>query len=210
MKATVDESSTVEVDARGIEAAVRALASGRVVAIPTDTVYGLAVDPLRPGATNRLFALKGRPRDVRLPVLVTGEEQVLQLATGVPDLARRLMTRFWPGALTVVLPRRSGSSADLGADGATVAVRCPAHPVPVELCQITGPLATTSANPHGQEPLTTAEAVRAAFADAVAVVLDGGICAGLPSTVVDCSGPEPQLLRQGRIPWEEVVAAAGA
>jgi tRNA threonylcarbamoyl adenosine modification protein (Sua5/YciO/YrdC/YwlC family) len=200
----------VEVDARGIEAAGRALASGGVVAIPTDTVYGLAVDPFRPGATDRLFALKSRPREVRLPVLVAGEEQVLEVAAAVPDLARRLMTRFWPGALTVVLPRRPESTADLGADGTTVAVRCPAHRVPVALCKVAGPLATTSANLHGQEPLTTAGAVRATFADALAVVLDGGTCAGLPSTVVDCAGPEPELLRRGLIPWEDVVAAAGA
>ncbi len=197
-------------DAAGIEAAVRALTSGRVVAIPTDTVYGLAVDPHRHGSADRLFALKDRPREVRLPVLVSDEEQVLQAASVVPDVARRLMSRFWPGALTIVLPRRPGSSADLGADEATVGVRCPAHPVPLALCALTGPLATTSANPHGKEPLTTAEAVKAAFGDGVAVVLDGGTCAGLPSTVVDCTGStEPALLRQGRIPWAEVVAAAG-
>ncbi len=199
----------MEVDARRIDRAARALTSGRVVAIPTDTVYGLAVEPHQPGATDSLFALKGRPRDVRLPVLVADEEQVLRLAAVVPDLARRLMTRFWPGALTVVLPRRPGSSADLGADGSTVAVRCPAHPVPAALCRITGPLATTSANLHGQEPLTTANAVKAAFGGALSEVLDGGTCAGLPSTVVGCAGPEPELLRQGRIPWEDVVAASG-
>lgn len=199
-----------EVDAQGIEAAGRALASGGVVAIPTDTVYGLAVDPFRPGATDRLFALKGRPREVRLPVLVAGEEQVLEVAANVSDLARRLMSTFWPGALTVVLPRRPHSTADLGAGGPTVAVRCPAHRVPVAVCTITGPLATTSANLHGQDPLTTAGVVRSTFAGALAVVLDGGTCAGLPSTIVDCTGPEPQLLRQGLIPWEEVVAAAGA
>jgi len=199
-----------DLDARGIEAAARALASSEVVAIPTDTVYGLAVDPVRPGATDRLFALKARPRQVRLPVLVAGGEQVLEVAAVVPDLARRLMTRFWPGALTLVLPRRPDSTADLGADGATVAVRCPAHRVAVAVCEAAGPLATTSANLHGQEPLTTAEAVRATFGGALAVVLDGGTCSGLPSTVVDCAGSEPQLLRQGHIPWEEVLAAADA
>ncbi|HSH59331.1 MAG TPA: L-threonylcarbamoyladenylate synthase [Acidimicrobiales bacterium] len=198
-----------DLDARGIEAAARALASGLVVAIPTDTVYGLAVDPLRPAAAERLFALKQRPREIRLPVLVSDEEQVLQVAARVPDVARRLMARFWPGALTVVLPRRPGSSADVGVDEATVGVRRPAHPVPLALCAMTGPLATTSANLHGQEPLTTADAVRAAFGEGVAVVLDGGTCAGLASTVVDCTGPAaPELLRQGRIPWEDVVAAA--
>ena len=197
-----------QVDARHIEEAARALTSGRVVAIPTDTVYGLAVDPHLPGATDRLFALKARPRDVRLPVLVAGEDQALQVAANVSDLARRLITAFWPGALTVVLPRRPEASADLGTGEATVGVRCPAHPVPLALCRAAGPLATTSANLHGQEPITTADGVRAAFPEGVAVVLDGGTCAGLPSTVVDCTGPDLVLVRPGRIPWDEVVAAA--
>ena len=198
-----------QVDARDVDEAARALASGLVVAIPTDTVYGLAVDPHRPGAVDRLFALKARPRDVRLPVLVAGEEQLLQVAAAVPDLARRLIAVFWPGALTLVLPRRPGSLAELGTGQGTVGLRCPAHPVPLALCRGAGPLATTSANLHGQEPITTADGVRAAFPEGVAVVLDGGTCAGLPSTVVDCTKPQPELVRPGRIPWDEVVAAAG-
>ncbi|MDQ3569847.1 MAG: L-threonylcarbamoyladenylate synthase [Actinomycetota bacterium] len=196
------------VDARAVDAAARALAAGQVVALPTDTVYGLAVDPFRRGATDRLFALKGRPREVHLPVLVASEEQALELTT-VSEVARRLMARFWPGALTLVLPRRSGVVADLGGDQTTVGVRCPAHPVPTAVCRLTGPLATTSANRHREPPLATATDVVAAFGEGVSLVLDGGTCSGLPSTVVDCTGHKPELLRPGRVPWEQVVAAAG-
>jgi len=186
--------------------AVRALGQGRPIGIPTDTVYGLAVDPFLPGATDRIFAAKRRPRDVSLPVLVTGAEQALALSTAVPDVALRLMAHYWPGALTLVLPARPGLGADLGDDEATVGVRNPDHPVPQALCAAVGPLATTSANRHGEPTLTLAAEVADAFGDDVPVVLDGGVCAGSPSTVVDCTGAEPKLLRDGRIPWAEVQA----
>jgi L-threonylcarbamoyladenylate synthase len=189
-----------------VDEALRVLARGRPVGIPTDTVYGLAVDPFRPGATDRLFAAKRRPRDVNLPVLVSGREQVERLATALPDGACALMERFWPGPLTVVLPSRPDLGADLGNDEATVGVRCPAHPVPLALCRAAGPLATTSANRHGQPTLVSAAEVVAAFGGTVPVVLDGGPCEGLPSTVVDCTGQEPKLLREGRVPWPEVQA----
>ncbi len=194
--------------AEAVEAAARALTAGQVVGLPTDTVYGLAVDPFRPGAAERIFRAKRRPRQVELPVLVADEDQVAALAAAVPDVARRLMDRHWPGALTLVLPRRSGLGADLGTSESTVGVRCPDHPVPVAVCRVVGPLATTSANLHGEPPLTRAADVAGAFGDAVPVVLDGGTCAGAPSTVVDCTGPEPELLREGRISWQEVLAAA--
>ncbi|HET7489307.1 MAG TPA: L-threonylcarbamoyladenylate synthase [Acidimicrobiales bacterium] len=195
--------------ADAVASAVHALASGQVVAVPTDTVYGLAVDPFSTGAADRLFALKVRPREVDLPVLVADGEQALALATGVPATARRLMDRYWPGALTVVLPRRPDLVADLGNDEATVGIRCPAHPVPLALCRAHGPIATTSANRHGEPTATTAGEVDGLFGAGLAVVLDAGQCAGAPSTVVDCTGEEPKLLREGRIPWAEVLAAAG-
>jgi L-threonylcarbamoyladenylate synthase len=186
--------------------AVRVLAEGWPVGIPTDTVYGLAADPFRPGATDRVFEAKRRPRDVNLPVLVAGPEQALLLATAVPDGALALMERFWPGPLTIVLPSRPDLAADLGDDEATVGVRCPGHRVPRALCELAGPLATTSANLHGRPTLLTAEEVVATFGDAVPIVLDGGACTGRPSTVVDCTGQEPKLLREGRVAWEEVRA----
>ncbi len=188
--------------------AVRALAQGLPIGIPTDTVYGLAVDPFRPGAADRIFAAKRRPRNVNLPLLVSGVDQALAVSTAVPDVALQLMRRYWPGALTLVVPAKPGLGADLGEDEVTVGVRSPDHPVPLALCAAAGPLATTSANRHGEPPLVTAEAVARSFGDAVPVVLDGGTCDGSPSTVVDCTGQELKLLRAGRIPWAELQAFA--
>jgi L-threonylcarbamoyladenylate synthase len=195
--------------AEAVEQVARALASGHIVGLPTDTVYGLAADPFHTGAADRLFKVKRRPRERDLPVLVADREQALSMATAVPAVARRLMDRFWPGALTIVLPRNPNLSADLGTDELTVGVRCPGHPVPRALCRVAGPLATTSANLHGQPTLSTAAEVASAFRGSVALVVDGGRCSGSPSTVVDCTGEEPKLLRDGRIPWDEVVAALG-
>ena len=189
--------------------AVRALAQGVPIGIPTDTVYGLAVDPFRPGATDRIFAVKRRPRDVSLPLLVSGVDQALSVSTAVPALALQLMEHYWPGPLTIVIPAASGLRADLGDDELTVGVRSPDHPVPQALCAAAGPLATTSANRHGEPPMTTAGEVAETFGDAVPVVLDAGICAGSPSTVVDCTGRDLKLLREGRIPWADLVAFAG-
>ena len=202
------------VDARGdqppaeaLKAAAEALRAGLAIALPTDTVYGLAADVSVPGATDRIFELKHRPHDVDLPVLVADADQALGLATAVPESAIALMTRFWPGAITLVIPRAPDLAADLGEDDATIGVRCPDHAVPRPLCAIVGPLATTSANLHGEPTPETAGRVAEVFGDALAVVLDGGPCAGSASTVVDCTGVEPKLLREGRIAWDDVLAA---
>ncbi|MGH9060043.1 MAG: L-threonylcarbamoyladenylate synthase [Acidimicrobiales bacterium] len=189
-----------------LDAAIHALAAGQLVGIPTDTVYGLGADPFRTGAADRLFAVKGRPRTVELPVLVADLDQALSLATAVPEAALVLAGRWWPGALTLVLPRRPDLAADLGSDDATIGIRCPDHPVPRALASRAGPLATTSANRHGEPPLTTAGAVAEAFGAGIAVVLDAGPCAGEPSTVVDCTGAEARCLREGRIPWADIEA----
>jgi tRNA threonylcarbamoyl adenosine modification protein (Sua5/YciO/YrdC/YwlC family) len=199
------DASGDPVPGAALRAAAQAVAEGLIVGIPTDTVYGLAVDPFAPGAADRLFAAKRRPRDVELPVLVATVAQALDLATAVPSCASALMERFWPGPLTVVIPRRPGLAADLGSDEATIGIRCPNHPVPLALCAAAGPLATTSANLHGDPPSHTAEAVDETFGDAVAVVLDGGPATGMPSTVVDCTGVEPRLLREGRVAWDEIM-----
>jgi L-threonylcarbamoyladenylate synthase len=194
--------------AEALAAAVGALQAGQVVGIPTDTVYGLAVDPWRAGAADRVFAAKDRPRGVELPVLVADVGQVDLLCERIPVDAARLMARFWPGGLTVVVPRRPGPGPDLGDNGTTVGVRCPDHAVPRALCGLVGPLATTSANRHGAPPATEANGV--ADLPGVAVVLDGGTRAGRPSTVVDCSRPGPPvLLRAGRVAWEDIVTALG-
>jgi L-threonylcarbamoyladenylate synthase len=106
-----------------------------------------------------------------------------------------------------VLPRRSDLTVELGENRETIGVRCPAHPVPLAVCARLGPIATTSANRHGEAPFETADAVAAAFAGAVRVVLDAGAGGGEPATVVDFSGPAPRLLRAGAVPWEAILAA---
>ncbi|MHB1929376.1 MAG: L-threonylcarbamoyladenylate synthase [Acidimicrobiales bacterium] len=180
--------------------AVAALAAGLVVGVPTDTVYGLAVDPWRPGATGRLFAVKGRPHDVALPLLVADREQAIRLLGPVPPLAEELMAQHWPGALTIVVPAPAGLGIDLGGDGTTVGVRCPAHDLIRALAQVSGPIATTSANRHKAAPFYEASDV--ATLGGVALVLDGGRCAGAPSTVVAVEGDRLHVLRQGAVDLE--------
>jgi L-threonylcarbamoyladenylate synthase len=194
--------------AEGREAAQKALAAGLCVAIPTDTVYVLAVDPFVPGASDRLFALAGRSREQDLSVLVASVWQALKLATAVPEASRRLMGRCWPGPLTLVLPRDPEVAADLGDDDLTVGVRMSAHPVPLLLCKDIGPLAVATASASGEPDFETAEEVAEEFGGDVPVVLDGGPCTGLPSTVVDGTGEDLHLIREGRLSWEQILEAA--
>lgn len=186
-----------------IDAAVAALRAGDIIGVPTDTVYGLAADPWHSGASDRLFLVKGRPRNVELPVFVSGAEQAGELTANLPGPARRLMEKFWPGPLTIVVPRRPDLNADLGEDDATIGLRCPAHPVPLALCRDYGPYATTSANRHGEPPVMSAP-VLAEQLPGVELVLDAGLCQGEPSTVVDATGEMLKLLRPGRLEWAEI------
>jgi tRNA threonylcarbamoyl adenosine modification protein (Sua5/YciO/YrdC/YwlC family) len=188
-----------------LDEAVFALSAGHPIAIPTDTVYGLAALVGEPGATDRIFAAKARSRDVALPVFVADVDQALAMSTAITDCASVLMRTFWPGALTLVVPRDPALQADLGDDDMTVGLRCPDHPVPLALCRRVGPLATTSANKHGEPTPETAAGVADVFGEAVPLVLDAGRCAGSPSTVVDCTGVEPKLLREGRVAWADVL-----
>lgn len=191
-----------------LERVVEALAAGEVVGVPTDTVYGLAVDACRDGASARLFAAKRRPESVALPVLVPDIACARSLAAPLPPAAEMLMTAFWPGPLTLVVTRARSAALDLGGDPSTIGMRCPSHPTALELLRRSGALAVTSANLHGQPPLTTAPAVRAAFGERLGVVLDGGPCTGTPSTVVCLAGGVIELLRAGAVPFSEVLATA--
>jgi L-threonylcarbamoyladenylate synthase len=189
--------------------AVEALRAGSVVALPTDTVYGLAVDPWQPEAVARLFSLKERPPDVALPVVIGGLEQMGSVTGRLDGPARRLADHYWPGPLTLVVPRAEGFDADLGGPPVarrTVGVRWPDHPVIQALCRELGPLALTSANRHGAQPATTALDVKTAFPGPghLAAILDGGVCDGVPSTVVECLGTTTRCLREGAIPWTSI------
>lgn len=191
-----------------LEAAAAALAAGKVVCIPTDTVYGLGASIAHPEGMEAVFRAKGRPPGLALPVVVGRWRQARQVAARWPRSASQLAARFWPGALTVVVPVDPALGRHLGGDGATVGLREPDHRFVRELCRLAGPIALTSANRHGEPPCTTAEAVQAAFgADDVALVVDGGSCDGAPSTVVDCTVSPPACLRAGAIDWSWVQAS---
>lgn len=184
-----------------------ALAGGAVVAIPTDTVYGLAARLDRPEAVAAVFAAKGRPPGLALPVLIGRWSQAARVAGRLPRTARLLAARFWPGALTVVVPALPEVGPLLGGDGRSVGLRQPDHPFVRALCRRVGPVACTSANPHGEPPCATAaEVVRAFSSDQVELVVDGGRCEGEPSTVVDCTATPPVCVRAGRVPWSWVEA----
>ena len=183
---------------RQLAVAVAALQAGEAVVVPTDTVYGVAALPSVAGATQRLFALKQRGDDHPLAVLVADRAQALRLVEPPTDDVLALMARAWPGPLTVVLRRGPAARAlELGGDDATIGLRCPAHDLLLELVRKVGPLATTSANRHGEPTPPTAAAAAAALSGPVAVVLDGGRCAGEPSTVVDCTVGPWRVLRVG-------------
>jgi tRNA threonylcarbamoyl adenosine modification protein (Sua5/YciO/YrdC/YwlC family) len=195
-----------------LAAATEALRAGSVVGIPTDTVYGLAVDPTHPGALERLFAMKDRPAEVAVPVLVGSWAQADRVADLDGEAASLLAVRFWPGPLTLVVPRAPGFTVDLGGPpeaAGSVGLRWPDHPVVAALCAGLGPLAVTSANLHGAPPAVTADLVVSSLAatSQPALVIDAGTCDRPPSTVVDCQGTEVRCLRPGTVAWPDIEAA---
>ncbi|HUR48467.1 MAG TPA: L-threonylcarbamoyladenylate synthase [Acidimicrobiales bacterium] len=188
----------VAADAEGVTRALQILGRGEVIGTPTDTVYGLAVVPGIAGAVDRLFVAKGRPASVPVAVLVADLDQAQALCDA--PLPRPLVERHWPGPLTLVVRRRAGLDWDLGGNPHTIGLRWPDHALVRELCSSAGPLATTSANLHGNPSPTQAAGVAEEMAGApVTLVLDGGECAGRPSTVVDLTGDIPVVLREGAL-----------
>ena len=176
---------------------------GRVIVVPTDTVYGLAGRPDRPEAMQQIFQLKGRPDDKPLPVLGADVESLEQVAS-FDARAVLLAKSFWPGALTLVLPRVAGFTHDLGGRARdSVAVRVPRADAALLLLGITGPLAVTSANRSGEPPALTIDDARAVFGSSVSSYIDGGSSNGESSTVVSLLG-ETVVLRSGPISEEEI------
>ncbi len=186
-----------------LERAVEELQRGAVVVVPTDTIYGLAALPENPDAVQWVFELKRRPDHKPLPILAA-TTYALEGIVEIDSAAAALAERFWPGPLTMVLPRAEGFDHDLGAGpSSTVAVRVPAHEVALSLLEHAGPLAVTSANLSGEPPATTVAEARAAFGDAIPVYLDGGTCSGGASTVVSFEDGLT-ILRPGPISEEEL------
>lgn len=201
-------------DPAALDAAAQALARGELVALPTETVYGLGARADDDAAVAKIFAAKGRPSDHPLIVHVADATQAGRFAAELPGVARRLMDAFWPGPLTVIVPRREGIAAAAAGGQSTVGLRCPAHPVARALLARAGELgvagvAAPSANRFGRVSPTRAAHVADEFGDAL-LVLDGGDCdVGIESVIVDCSRGRPVLLRPGMLTVAQIEAAAG-
>jgi tRNA threonylcarbamoyl adenosine modification protein (Sua5/YciO/YrdC/YwlC family) len=190
-----------------VEAAIAVLDAGGIVAVPTDTVYGLAAEVSQPAAVAKLFALKHRPTFVPIPVLVDSVEQIRFLGVEWPDAAQRLADAFWPGALTIIIPVEHELAALLGGERDTAGFRIPDDDVLRRMIAVLGPFAVTSANSHGETPCFSAYEVIEKFADRAELdgAIDGGERSGDVSSVVDLSATPPQVLRVGAIPREQLI-----
>ncbi len=194
-----------------IAEAAALIKAGGLVGLPTETVYGLAADAFNARACARIFEVKARPSFDPLIVHIADASELPRVAQSGPALAAVLAARFWPGPLTLVLPKAAAVPGIVSSGLDTVAVRVPAHPVALALLQACGtPLAAPSANRFGQLSPTRAQHVQLGLGEAVPLILDGGPCAaGVESSIVDFSGPEPRLLRPGGIPREVLEDALG-
>ena len=199
------EVDAIDPDPAAIALAVEALRAGRVVAYPTDTLYGLAVDPRDDGAVERLFTLKGRDARAAVPLVASNLEQAMQ-AGELGSHEQRIAEAYWPGPLSIVVPARDSIARSALGGGRTIALRVPAHAVARQLAAQLGFCVTaTSANAAGQPPAAAADAVAIALPD-VDLLLDGGDApGGAPSTIIAFDHDRPMLLRAGAIPWDRVI-----
>ena len=194
--------------AEGVPAAAGAIRRGEVIVLPTDTVYGIGCDAFDATAVASVLAAKGRGRDMPPPVLIPTARTAQGLATQVPDYAQRLMEKFWPGPLTVVLQAQTSLHWDLGDTNGTVALRVPNHDLTLELLGDVGPMAVTSANTTGDPAARTVDEAKAMLGESVSVYLDAGPAGeGEPSTIIDCTGEAPVTLRIGAIAQADIDAA---
>ena len=189
-----------------VEQAITILKQGGIVACPTDTVYGMGAAINIESAVERVFQIKGRPHSRALPILLAEKYQIAEVAKIVPPLARRLADRFFPGALTIVLPKADSVSNIVTGGRKTIAIRIADHPIPIAVVRGLGvPIVGTSANLSGSPSALTAEEVRAQLGDRVDMIINGGKCpGGWESTIIDLSGETPRILRQGPISMEEL------
>src|SRR5262249_4906152 len=193
-------------DTRVLEEVAAMIVSGAVVAIPTDTLYGLAVDPFNAAAVARVFAVKGRAGERALPLIAADRQQVARSLGDLPPLGLRLADRFCPGPLTLLLAAPVALAAEVTGATGRVGVRVPAHAVARALCRLCSrPLTATSANLSGNPPSRWPDDVEVSLGDRIDAIVDAGATAGgQASTIVDVSGREPLLVRSGAIPWDDV------
>jgi L-threonylcarbamoyladenylate synthase len=201
---------TVPDDDAGRAEAIAVLGTGGIVALPTDTVYGIGVNLATPGGLEKLFAAKGRPPERAVVLLLADTDQARRLAAW-PPAAERLSSAFWPGGLTLVVSQSPDATLppELTGGRSTIGLRVPDHACPRALATALGPLPVTSANLSGQPEASDAGEIRRQLGDAVDLILDGGPARGTASTVVDCSGAEPRIIRAGAVSSEEITRALG-
>ncbi len=191
-------------DPTSIDTALNLLHDGEIIAFPTDTVYGLGANAFHSPGIIKLFEAKGRDANKAIAVLIGNIDQLALLTDEVNENAHKLIKKFWPGGLTIVVPKRKDIPELLSA-GTSIGIRMPNHPIALELLQKFGPIATTSANLSGGNNPHNAKNVRDQLNNRVPLILDGGECpGGIPSTVVDCTTDEIRILRQGAITQEEI------
>jgi L-threonylcarbamoyladenylate synthase len=194
----------------GIASAVGALKGGRLVVMPTDTVYGIGADAFDSTAVAALLAAKGRGRDMPVGVLVGSWHTIEGLVYTMPDGARELIRAFWPGALSLVVTQAPSLQWDLGDARGTVMLRMPLHPVAIELLREVGPMAVSSANVSGRPPAVDADEARGQLGDLVDVYLDAGPSQQqAASTIVDLTGTTPRILREGPVSVERIAEVLG-
>ena len=190
-----------------ITRALEVLLSGGLVAFPTDTVYGVGVLAFHAEAIESIYIAKNRPMEKAIPVLIGDVEDLIKVANEIPILAARLIARFWPGPLTVLVPKKPTLPEAISATS-TVGVRVPDHDVARSLLRLAGPMAVTSANISGQANPTTAQQVFAQLGGRIPLILDGGETpGGVPSTLVDCTGDQIEVLREGPITKAQLISA---
>ncbi len=194
----------------GLAAAAGAVRSGRLTVLPTDTVYGIGCDAFDAKAVRYLLEAKGRGPDMPVPVLVGSWTTIDGLVLSVPRPARALIEAFWPGGLSLVLQHAPSLVWDLGHTRGTVMLRMPLHPVALELLRDVGPMAVSSANKSGFAPASTAQEAWDQLGEDVGVYLDGGPCTdNVASTIVDLTGPDPLVLREGAVSLADVREVLG-
>jgi L-threonylcarbamoyladenylate synthase len=193
-------------DPLALPSALEVLKSGGLVAFPTDTVYGVGALAFDREAVGSIYTAKDRPVEKAIPILIGDVDDLAKVAISIPEIALKLAAHFWPGPLTLVIPKNPELS-DFVSAGPTVGVRMPDHLFARSLLRTAGPMAVTSANLSGQPSPTTAADVFSQLGKRIALILDGGLTpGGVPSTVVDCTSGEPQIIRSGPIPKGEILA----
>ncbi|MBC7879373.1 MAG: threonylcarbamoyl-AMP synthase [Anaerolineales bacterium] len=195
------------IPANEIQSAFEILQSGGIVAFPTDTVYGLGALVFDNAAIESIYKAKDRPIEKAIPILIADIDDLNLVADEVPNMARIFASRFWPGPLTCIVPKKQTLPLAVSATS-TVAVRIPDHKNAIALLRAAGPMAVTSANISGQSSPSTAQEVFDQLSTRIPLILDGGKTkGGIPSTIVDCTGEKPLILREGPISLDELLAA---